>query len=104
MFLMFVINLFFTPVSGLFLFCNRKHISFSASLYLLFLYVIFVTCNIPIVHCFMVCARKFGVLVTLDSGFYTLFALASSLIVYALAVLFSEYVHIQLRVEKKDEN
>ena len=96
--LMIIINLLLTPVTGLSLFLKRKNIEIFFSAGLLKLYILFLTWNIPFTKFFMVLLRKFGFVVLPESGIYTL------IIVFGCAVFITEIFHINLRINKKNEN
>lgn len=101
--LMIIINLFFVPVTGFFLFLKRKGIDFKFTNKILIYYVLFITWNIPFTKLFVLFARKFGMLILPESSTYTLVALMASIFVYGVVVVFSEVFHIKFTVEKKNE-
>ena len=100
---MVFINLFLVPLTGLYFFVKRKNGDFSPSLKLLCFYAFFVCWNIPVTHGLMVLTRKFGILFGVESGYYTAFALVSSIIVYGVAVILSEFFNITFKVERKNK-
>ncbi len=81
------INLFFVPVVPLYMTYRKKQIPLRLNLDLLFQYCITAACNIPLTKVFIFLMRKArGVFISIDSGFYTLAALVSALLIYILYI------------------
>lgn len=81
------INLFFIPALPLYMIYRKKRQPLIFSLDLLFQYCIVAACNIPLAKVFVFLAKKVGkITVSIDSGYYTLAALASAVLVYLLYV------------------
>ena len=102
--LMVIINLLFTPITGLSLFLKKKKMEFKFSAKVLELYLLFTTWNIPFTKLFLIVTRKIGLTIVPESGFYTLIALIASIVLYGIFVLGTEVFHISFKVEKKDES
>lgn len=94
--MMIFINLFFCPVVCLYLLFRQKKKPVTASMELLVQYCSVVACNIPATKVFVfLCNRIAGRYIALDSGYYTLFALLSAVL---LAWLFA---NVQLEISLK---
>lgn len=90
------INLFMTPVVTLSLLYNKSGKPVKANLELLFQYCIAAACNVPAAKVFIFLAKIIaGVYISIDSGFYTLAALVSAVL---LAWIFRN-IHIEIRAE-----
>lgn len=98
---MMIINLFLTPFTGLSLFLRRNKLNFHFSAKTFELYVLFVSWNIPFTRGLSIVAKKINIAVPLESGYYTLFSLLSSILVFLCAVLITEVIHISFKLEKK---
>ena len=98
---MIIINLFFTPLTGLYLFLKRKEIDIRFSANVLFLYIIFLSWNIPFTKLFIVIARKFGLIILPESASYTLVSLIASILVFGFFVLCTEFIKFKFTVKKK---
>jgi len=98
--LMVIINLLFIPVLPLYLLYRKEEKRVTASLELLFQYCIIATCNIlPTKILIFLAKRVTGMFISIDSGYYTLAALVSSLLLFALFRLF-QTAHIEVRIER----
>lgn len=87
------INLFFVPVVSLYLLYNKSGKPLKASLELLAQYCIAAACNVPAAKVFIFLAKKIAdVHISIDSGYYTLAALTSAVL---LAWLFRN-VHMEI--------
>lgn len=86
-YLVVFINLFFVPVLPLYMIYRKNQEPLKLSLDLLFQYCIVAACNIPLAKVFIFLAKKVGkVIISIDSGYYTLAALASAVLIYLLYV------------------
>ena len=83
--LVVLINLFFIPVLPFYLIHKEKQKPLKLNFDLLCQYCIIVGCNIPITKIFTFLAKKVGrVFISIDSGYYTLAALVSAILIYML--------------------
>ena len=93
------INLFFVPALPLYMIYRKNQKSLNVNLDLLFQYCIVAACNIPLTKVFIFLAKKIrGIFISIDSGYYTLAALASSILVYLLCI----YAKSELRKKHWD--
>lgn len=83
--LVIFINLFFIPVLPLYVMHRKNKKPLVLNLDLLFQYCIIAACNIPLTKVFTFLSKKLGrVFISIDSGYYTLAALFSAVLIYAL--------------------
>lgn len=95
------INLFFVPTLPLYK-MNQKPLRISLDL--LFQYCIITACNIPLTKVFIFLAKRVGgIFISIDSGYYTLAALASAFFIPALYEFFKT-VHIEIEAKKNEED
>lgn len=79
------INLFFIPALPIYMVYKKNQKPLMLNLDLLFQYCIVAACNIPLTKVFTFLSKKVGrVFISIDSGYYTLAALFSALLIYAL--------------------
>ncbi len=77
------VNLFFIPVLPLYMIYRKKREALNWDL--LFQYCIIVACNIPLTKVIIFSVKKLlGVSISIDSGYYTVTALVSALLIYML--------------------
>lgn len=89
------VNLFFVPVLPLYMIYQKEGKLLRLNLDLLFQYCIAVACNIPLTKVFIFFAKKLGgIFISIDSGYYTLAALVSAVLLHVLYV----YQGSELRV------
>ncbi len=84
--LVIFINLFFLPVLPLYVIYRRRQKPLRFDLDLLFQYCIVAACNIPLTKIFTFLSKRVGLFIAIDSGYYTLAALISSVLIYLLYV------------------
>jgi len=96
------INLFFTPFTGLSLYIKRTNLKVEFSFKTISLYINFITWNIPITKLLTIISKKAGLQIFPESCSYTILSLISSLLLYGLAVIFTEFIHIHFNVNKKN--
>lgn len=90
------VNLFFVPTVCLYLIYRKKERPIVKSLELLFQYCIVSACNIPAAKVFIFLIKKFtGTQISIDSGYYTLAALISALLL--------AWFYLNVRIEIKTE-
>lgn len=95
--LVLFINLFFAPVVCLYLLYRKKEKRIALSMELLFQYCIITACNIPAAKIFVFLLKKVaGVYIELDSGYYTLIALLSAV----LLAWFVTNVQLEISIKK----
>lgn len=100
---MLFINLFLTPMIGLYLFMLKKSFPMDFSVKTLLLYACFTSLNIPAARFFIVIIRKIGLVIESESALYTLIAIISSVIVSVCLLLLTEWLHIELKTFKKND-
>lgn len=94
------INLFFVPMVCLYLIYQREEQPLEKSLELFFQYCIVTACNIPAAKVFVFLIKRFtGMQISIDSGYYTLAALVSAVM---LAWLFVN-ARIEIVIEKAEQ-
>ncbi len=104
-YVMLLVNIFLPPLLTLKLFCKNKKMPLAPNFQILCDYLLFTLFCIPVTHVFVALARKFSMLVTLDSAMYTLFAIISALLVYFFYRIFSAYFSLKLNLRlSKGEN
>lgn len=98
------INILLTPFTGLSLYLKRKCLKGEFSFKILSIYINFITWNIPITKLLIIISKKIDIQILPESCYYTLLSLISSILIYGIAVIFTEFVHIHFNVNKnKDE-
>ena len=95
------INFFLTPCVGLYMYFKSKRYELNFSFKNVLIYAIFVSLNIPFTHIFLKILRSFGRVIPVESSVYTVLTIISSLVLYAVFYICSEYFNISLKVEKK---
>lgn len=81
------VNLFFVPALSLYMIYRKKGKSLQLELELLLQYCIISACNIPLTKVFIFLMKKVGgVFISIDSGYYTLAALVSAVLIHILYV------------------
>ena len=81
--LVIFINLFFVPVLTLYMIHQRKQKPLKFNVEMLLQYCIIAACNIPLTKVFILMFKKLsGKVIPLDSGYYTLSALFSAVLLY----------------------
>ena len=88
------INLFFVPMLALYMIYQRKGKPLIFNVEMLLQYCIIAACNIPFTEVFTLIFKKIsGNVIPLDSGYYTLFALFSAVLLYKYYVsgLYEKY-------------
>jgi len=82
------VNLFFVPVLSLYLLYRKKQKTLRLNLDLLFQYCIITACNIPLTKVFIFLAKRAGgVFISIDSGYYTILAILSAIMLGLLSNL-----------------
>ena len=98
------INLFFIPVLPIYIFYRkkRKQLVFSADL--LFQYCLTTVCNIPMAKVFIFLIRKVsGIYISIDSGYYTLTALLSALLLPSIYLGYKKFEEIPDKKQYMEE-
>lgn len=79
------INMFFVPVLPLYFIYRKNQRPIQFHFEMLLQYCIIAACNIPCTKVFVFLTRRFcGKSISMDSGYYTLLALATAFLIYAL--------------------
>lgn len=102
-FLMEFVNLFVVPFVGLFLYRNKTRPR--SRFFLLGVYSILCALNVIAVKLVSLFAsRIFKISLELDSARFTAAALLCTIFISVLCVVFTEFITIQIFMEKKDED
>lgn len=96
------VNVLFVPVISLWLYEKQENRPLQPTLELLFRYCVFAALNIPAARVFVVLAALAHVTIVVDSGYYTIAALISAVLLpYAYIILTK--IHVEIEVSRHDK-